>query len=396
MDQLLEARPRVLRLCSVFEPPTELPSPRFDPIGGMQNHVGELSRRLDARGVAQKIITSRPPPAPARQTLGRHSEIYRVGLPISKPRQLYCVPAFLLARRLAGEVDVIHAHQGEDLAVLMIAIAAAQQHHISLVVTIHCSLRHTLAVVDVRSAVLATLGATIEKVATLRADAIIAITHRLHRCLLHDGVDPLSLYTIFPGINRDLFRGPFHDELGGIRRPRILFVGRMTPQKGVHTLMAAFQLLGNPAAQLVFVGDGSERGRLERRAQELMLDHRVHFLGFVAHDRIPGVLAGADVLVLPSLYEELGSILLESMQLGLPVVASRTGGTPDVISDGETGLLVPPGDASALASALDKILADARLRTWLGNNARHRGKEYDWEVVAHRVLGVYNDVLARQ
>jgi glycogen synthase len=99
-------------------------------------------------------------------------------------------------------------------------------------------------------------------------------------------------------------------------------------------------------------------------------------------------------LVLPSLYEELGTVLLEAMQAALPVVASKTGGIPDVIEDGVNGLLVPPGDPEALARAIDRLLADRDLARRLSEGAQEQGKDYDWEVLAERVLKIYRGVTA--
>jgi len=93
--------------------------------------------------------------------------------------------------------------------------------------------------------------------------------------------------------------------------------------------------------------------------------------------------------VLPSLYEELGTVLLEAMWANLPIVASRTGGIPDVVSDETTGLLVPPGDPRALAGAIDRVLGSPDLARRLTQAARRQAKDYDWEVLADRVVDVY-------
>ena len=87
-------------------------------------------------------------------------------------------------------------------------------------------------------------------------------------------------------------------------------------------------------------------------------------------------------------------MLLEAMQAGLPIVASKTGGISDVIEDGVNGMLVPPGDPEALARAIDRLLADRDLAHRLSQGAHQRGKDYDWEVLAERVLAVYRSVTA--
>jgi glycosyltransferase involved in cell wall biosynthesis len=115
----------------------------------------------------------------------------------------------------------------------------------------------------------------------------------------------------------------------------------------------------------------------------------VHLSGFVEHTAVPAVLASLDVLVLPSAYEEMGSVLTEALASGLPVVASDVGGIPEVVHHGVTGLLVPPGDVDALAAALDRLAADAGLRARLAAGALARAAEYAWPRLAARVASVY-------
>src|SRR5215216_2167108 len=358
----------------------------------MQNHTAELTRALDRHGIVQTVLTTRPPTAPYFQRLGDHSRVIRVGLPLRCFRQLYAPQAAIIAPILALRADLVHVHLGEDLAVIPLGAAVARLHHLPLVLTVHTSLHHTLAVSDLRSALLKTLGGPIERWGEHWAEAVLVITPRLHRLLVSDGVDENRLHPIPPGVNPSLFEGPFEDPFADIRRPRVLFVGRLAPQKGVGTLVEAAGLLKDPSAQVLLVGDGPERPKLEREAKRIGVGDRVRFLGFFAHDRLPAVLAHADLLVLPSLYEELGTVLLEAMQAALPIVASRTGGIPDVIEDGVNGMLVLPGEPEALARAIDRFLADQDLARRLSEGAQEGGKDYDWEVLAERVLAVYQGV----
>jgi len=390
-------RIRVLRLCSVFEPPRSALVGRgvkFDSIGGMQNHTAELTRALDRRGVVQTVLTTRPPTAPYFQRLGDHARVIRLGFPVRRFRQLYALQAAIIAPILALRADVVHVHLGEDLAVLPVGAAAARLNGLPLVLTVHTSLRHTLAVSDLRSAVLKTIGGPIERWGEHSAEAVLVITPRLYRLLLSDGVEENHLYVIPPGVNPSLFEGPFEDPFAGVGKPRVLFVGRLAPQKGVSTLVAAADLLEDPSAQVLLVGDGPERPKLEREAKRIGVGYRLRFEGFVAHERLPAALAHADLLVLPSIYEELGTVLLEAMQVGLPIVASGTGGIPDVIEDGINGMLVPPGEPEALAHAINHLLADRDFARRLSEGAQERAKDYDWEVLAERILRVYQDVTA--
>src|SRR5215218_879266 len=390
-------RIKVLRLCSVFEPPPSAlvgKGVKFDPIGGMQNHTAELTRALDRRGVVQTVVTTRPPTAPHFQRLGGNARVIRLGLPVRRFRQLYAPQAAVLAPILAARADLVHVHLGEDLAVVPVGAAAARLHRLPLALTVHTSSRHTLAVGDLRSAILKALGGPIERWGEHSAEAVLVITPRLCRLLVSDGVDENRIHVIPPGVNPSLFEGPFEDPFLGVGKPRVVFVGRLASQKGVGTLVSAAALLEYPSARVLLVGDGPKRKALERRARRIGVGDRVRFEGFVAHERLPAALAHADLLVLPSVYEELGTVLLEAMQAGLPVVASKTGGVPDVIEDGVNGLLVPPGEPEAFARAIDRLLAERDLARQLSAGAQERAKDYDWEVLAERVLAVYRGVIA--
>ncbi|WP_409330933.1 glycosyltransferase [Trujillonella humicola] len=405
----------VLRLCSVFEP--ERPSSaapagsrpglpgaldgraaRFDPIGGMQNHTATLTRCLDAQGHRQTVVTSRLAARAGVGRLGRSATVHRTGLPIARLRQLWALTALprvlRVRRRGSGPVDVVHAHQGEDLALLPLARLAAWRHACPLVVTLHCSVGHTLTGGSPRARLLRAVGGRVERSALRRADAVVVLTERTAAAVRADGVPAQRVHTIPSGFDPALFAGTGADVLAGIGRPRIGYVGRLAPQKRPDVLVEAFGLM-RERAELVVVGDGPDRALVERAVEASPARERITLRGFVAHDAVPGVLAALDVLVLPSAYEEMGSVLTEAMAAGLPVVASDVGGIPAVVRDGVTGLLVPPLDAAALAAALDRVVGDPELRARLAAGARARADEYAWPRLAGRVAAVYTRIRAR-
>ncbi|SNS20508.1 Glycosyltransferase involved in cell wall bisynthesis [Geodermatophilus saharensis] len=398
----------VLRLCSVFEPPAArrparagaLPgeldarAARFDPIGGMQNHTATLTRCLDARGVRQTVVTARLAGPAGTSSLGVAARVHRTGVPVPRLRQLWALsglPAVLRAGSRAP-VDVVHAHQGEDLATLPLARLAARVHRCPLVVTVHCSVGHTLAGRGPKVRLLRALGGWIERSSLRRADAVVVLTGRTATALHDDGVPPDRVSVVPSGFDPALFAAPAADVLPGVPRPRIGYVGRLAPQKSPGTLVRAFGRMREQAS-LVVVGDGPDRALVERLAAESPAADRITLAGFVEHARVPAVLASLDVLVLPSAYEEMGSVLTEAMAAGLPVVASDVGGIPEVVRHGVTGLLVPPGDVDALAAALDRVTGDDVLRARLAAGARARSAEYGWPALSARVAAVYDRVL---
>jgi glycosyltransferase involved in cell wall biosynthesis len=147
-----------------------------------------------------------------------------------------------------------------------------------------------------------------------------------------------------------------------------VFVGRLTSQKGLPVALAA--LAEVPDARLLLVGDGPERGALELLAHDLRLEDRVTFAGSRPRDAVLRALAGARAALLPSTWENLPHAAVEALSVGTPVVASAVGGVPEVVHDGENGLLVPAGDPAALATALRRMLAPDGLRDRLAAAAK--------------------------
>jgi glycosyltransferase involved in cell wall biosynthesis len=181
-----------------------------------------------------------------------------------------------------------------------------------------------------------------------------------------------------------------------------LFVGRLVARKGVSTLIEALALLPHALdARVTVVGDGPERAALATLARERGLGARVTFRGRVPDAELRAAYRSADVLVLPSVVdtrgdtEGLGVVLLEAMAFGVPVVASRLGGITDIVTDGVTGRLVPPGDAAALAAALTGLARDPALGLRLVEGGRRLLREqFSWPAITARWLAVYERVLA--
>lgn len=161
--------------------------------------------------------------------------------------------------------------------------------------------------------------------------------------------------------------------------PIILFAGTVTPLKGVHVLLDAFAAVSAniPGVRLHIAGlagDARYRRQLSAQAERLGVHGAMRFLGYLTQRDLASEMAGATVLVLPSLSEALGRVLLEAMASGIPVIGSRVGGIPDLIVDGQTGFLVPPGDAAALAVRLRWILTHPGEAYRMGQAARRHAQ----------------------
>lgn len=174
--------------------------------------------------------------------------------------------------------------------------------------------------------------------------------------------------------------------------PFVLSVGRLSPTKGHRELVSALDRLETPDARAVIVGTDVETGGAFRRELEEAAGERLVLAG--PRDDVPALLAEADVLALPSWVEGLPLVVLEAMAQATPVVASRVGGIPELVVDGETGLLVPARDAGALAAALDALLGDRGRARALGEAGRRRAEErFDLDRTIERVLAVYAEAV---
>ena len=182
----------------------------------------------------------------------------------------------------------------------------------------------------------------------------------------------------------------------GLPRDALIFVtaGRLERTKATDVVVRALAEVSAslPRAWLVVVGDGSELARLKALASGLAVARRVIFLGEVAEPA--EVLAAADVFVFASLYEGLPNVVLEAMGAGLPVVATEVGGVPEVVSEGESGFLVPPRRAGELARRMSQLAADEELRQRLGRAGRARAGEFTVERMVRAYEDLYQEVLS--
>jgi colanic acid/amylovoran biosynthesis glycosyltransferase len=164
----------------------------------------------------------------------------------------------------------------------------------------------------------------------------------------------------------------------GHAAPRILTVGRITAAKDPLTFITALGILLRAGHRFTadIVGDGDLEGAVRDHARRLEVSGRVVFRGLLRHEAVLRQYEAADIFVLSSLWEGCPNVVLEAMAHGLPVVATAVGGIPELVTDGDSGLLVPPGDPDALAAALARLLRDRTLRLAMGEAARRSSSRF--------------------
>lgn len=211
-----------------------------------------------------------------------------------------------------------------------------------------------------------------------QADLVVGVSRQVLDDPLLDGVPPARTQVIYNGIDfarLDAQPGTDLRASLGIPAGTVLVgaVGSLIRRKGHDVLVRAIgQLTGERAPHLLVASDGPEREPLRRLTEELGLTGRVHFLGY--HEPITDLYASCDIMALASRADAFGLVLAEAGYSRRPVVATRVGGIPEVVVDGETGLLVPSDDVAALADALGRLTADPALRSRMGDAARIRAE----------------------
>jgi glycosyltransferase involved in cell wall biosynthesis len=237
-----------------------------------------------------------------------------------------------------------------------------------------------------------------------RVDAVIAISRQIEQSLIAGGVMASRVRTLYSGIDMSQ-KQPAYDDVAvrqkiGIPSEAILLgtVANLFSRKGYEVMLRAIPaiLCALPKVHYVIVGsdDHNYAERLKQLAQELKIDDRVHIVGF--QDSVQPFLAAFDLYVHPALMEGFGIAVVEAMAAGKAVVATTTGGLPEVVAQGETGLLVPPGDAEALATAVVTLLKDRARREQMGRCGKARAQErFSLEASVAQVEELYDEILAK-
>lgn len=349
--------------------------------GGVQVHVRELGERLRADGHEVLVLT----PASERPA---QRWVRSVGRPVAVPYGRTSAPISpwpTTRRRVRAAIatfrpDVVHVHEPFAPSATLFALSAGPP----VVATFHSGLDRSLLYDGAAPAL---------RRAARRIAVRIAVSERAAEVARRriGGV-----FEVVPnGVDVQRFADASPAGLPGDGR-RLLFVGRLHARKGFSALVDAFGGLASDHAdlRLVVVGEGGERRALERLDEPVR--QRVTMLGTVPNDEVPSIHAACEVFVAPNTGgESFGVVLVEAMAAGLPVVATDIPGFDEVIRDGTDGLLVPPGDAAALAAAIDRVLNDAELAERISISGRERARTFSWDAVIPRLEAIYDRARTR-
>lgn len=343
-------------------------------VGGVERVLGRLAAEVARQGHDVTLLCS---------TATRSRASWEDGVRVVRVRRratMFRAPVASLARHLPRETDLVHVPATYPFTTGPV-LGAARALGVPAVLDFHFEPSPPGLLGETAAAAYAAYGPRAYRL----ADAVL-VRSRAYALTAPSLRGLEARWRVVPnGVDAARFR----PGAGGSAGDYLLVVGRLVPYKGIEVLLRALAMVRG-APPLVVAGEGPLRARLEAEAQRLGLDAR--FMGRVSDEALPELYRGAKLTVLPSVnrQEAFGITLVESMACGTPVVASDLPGVAEVARLG--GLVAPPGDAPALAEVLQRALQPGALPRGEALAARVRA-EYDWPVIAARVLAVYEEVL---
>jgi len=381
MNPIKAATLRVLHVYKDFYPPV---------CGGIEVHVNALAHGLEAKGIDVEVLVCNDKATTDTDNSDgiRVVRVAQLGRFLSAPVS----PLFpLWLHRMAEGKDILHFHFPNPTGEIALLLAGVK---IPAVVTYHNDIVRQRVTGTLYQPFLTRFLRRVKQI-WVTSPQYLTVSKQLQafrdKCI----VVPfgINLAEFVPTQSMSDRSAQIKAQLGG---PLILFVGKLRYYKGLPILLRAMCEL---EAKLLVIGDGPEEASLRRLARELGLEGKVYFEGRVDHSELPAYYRAADVFVLPSTQtaESFGIVLLEAMACGVPVISTELGtGTSYVNQDEVTGLVVPSANASALAAALKRLLADPVLRQRLGAAGRQRvSREFSYERIVLRSIELYESVVAQ-
>ena len=372
------------------------PSSYAPNLGGVEQLTARLAAGLESAGHEVGVITNRwPSDLPQRDRLdGIVVERIAFVAPTRQPVSLlrFVVEGPLAAARTIRAVrraraEIVHVQCVSVNA--LYALVAARVLRIPLVVTMQGELTMDTHQVYEHSFLLPRLLRYLLR----RADRVTACSGQT----LREAEERMAVVTgrrgsvVFNGVDLEEFERPVPD---AENTPFVFAIGRHVPEKGFDVLIEAFARLGRDDLRLVIAGDGSEHRSLRSMADRLGVGDRVELPGRANRERTAELFRGCEYFVLPSRHEPFGIVNVEAMASEKAIIATAVGGVPEIVRDGDNGLLVEPGDAAALADRMRTLLDEPELRDRLAAAGRKAADDFAWPAITARYVSVYEAALA--
>jgi glycogen(starch) synthase len=382
---------RILMACWEFPPLV---------IGGLATHVDGLSRALARQGHEVVVLTLHHPDVPddyevdGVRVLRAHADLPWIPDEWFTTRMASANHHLVqLAAHLDGwKPDLVHAH---DWLVAWCGDTLHELLGVPLVATIHATEKGRNRG-DLPPGQPSVIHA-IEWWLGYQSDRVIACSDYMVDQVMQAFDLPAEKVDMVPnGVDADTFAPP-PGVVRGERGPLVVSWGRVQHEKGFQTVIEAMAFLRHrvPGIHAVVAGRGGHLGELQHQAARMNVSDIVHFAGFLPDADLRHLLHTASCAVIPSLYEPFGIVALEALAARAPLVAASTGGLTEVLEGGEAGLLYPPGDAGALAHAIERMCTEPGLaERCQAEGDRLARTVYSWDAVAAATLPVYDKVLA--
>ncbi len=225
-----------------------------------------------------------------------------------------------------------------------------------------------------------------------KADAVISNSEGLKNLALKTNPDQ-KVDIIYNGVDTQNFQSdPLVFSQGRNSQIfRVLCISRLTERKGIKYLVGAIKLLDPkyPLLRLKIVGEGDAKKDLEKQTESLNLQEKIEFAGRMKHDKLPKIYSDSHIFVLPSLNEGMSNTMLEALASGLPIIATDTGGTKELVEDGGNGFIVNMKDSQDIAEKIERLINDRELCSEMSKKSRGRAEELSWKSVAEKYWEAY-------
>lgn len=365
----------------------------FPPEEGIGYYTYNLSKKLVERGHQVVVITRGSWSRTERESI---DEIEVIKAPFIPVYPLYIhvhgMLVYKVFKKLESEVDVVHFHT---------PLPPSIKTSLPVVTTIHTPMLSDNRYIEVSSlySLLSKISARIvsypvELKLIQSSDIVTTVSKSVAQELKEYHLNPEKVIVVGNGVDEKFFY-PKQKILGDGKK-YIMFAGRIDREKGLFDLVesARYVCSEKPDVFFIIAGKGRDLGKLRESIRKAKLQDRFIFPGQVNKDQLVKLYQDATIFVFPSYHEGLPGAVLEAMSCGLPVIATDVRGNRDLISNGETGILVPPRSPEKMAETISMLLKDKNFRKNLGRNARKTVEEkYTWDVVSNKFLRCYESLV---